>query len=271
MAHLTLSMNIAASFKFHTSEIDWCETNYQISDYIVEYWNTISNIPTLLLAIYSYWSWQKTNGNGPFLTNLMTHFGLLHLIFILIPIFSTYFHASLSYMGQVTDELSILVFVILIEPVFMTKCYKVLLSLVVLMLSPSSNRILLAVYGFISVWTFSTELENFIHVKPMSDLPEETNSNDLEIGASGTSFACNSGEARNQRDFYECKRYFQTTMYLSGIATLFWIIDIVFCDYLVMSLHWIWHLLSGLALFYAIKFLLLRDLIKKSYNFKMLN
>ena len=37
-------------------------------------------------------------------------------MFIAIPIFSMHFHATLSYAGQCLDELSILAFVILLEP-----------------------------------------------------------------------------------------------------------------------------------------------------------
>ena len=37
-----------------SSTIDWCEENYQVSLYIAEFWNTISNLSFVVLALYGY-------------------------------------------------------------------------------------------------------------------------------------------------------------------------------------------------------------------------
>ena len=33
----------------HTSEIDWCETNYAVTPHVAEFWNTLSSLPMLLV------------------------------------------------------------------------------------------------------------------------------------------------------------------------------------------------------------------------------
>jgi len=33
------------------------------------------------------------------------------------------------------------------------------------------------------------------------------------------------------------------------LSIIFWIIDLVFCNYLIISLHWIWHIISAIALY----------------------
>jgi hypothetical protein len=40
-----------------TSTIDWCEENYEVTNYVAEFWNTLSNLVIILLPLYGiYWS-----------------------------------------------------------------------------------------------------------------------------------------------------------------------------------------------------------------------
>jgi dihydroceramidase len=42
-----------------TATIDWCEINYEVTYYIAEFWNTISNLVMILFPMYSlYWSYN---------------------------------------------------------------------------------------------------------------------------------------------------------------------------------------------------------------------
>ena len=67
-----------------TSTIDWCEINYEVTYYIAEFWNTISNLEMIILPVYGiYWSFKKSfqanefekkNANNPYSNKLNTQF-----------------------------------------------------------------------------------------------------------------------------------------------------------------------------------------------------
>ena len=46
----------------HTATIDWCESNYAVTSYIAEFWNTVSNLVMILFPMYGiYWSWKHSS------------------------------------------------------------------------------------------------------------------------------------------------------------------------------------------------------------------
>ncbi|KNC49359.1 alkaline ceramidase 3 [Thecamonas trahens ATCC 50062] len=82
-----------------TSSIDWCEDNYAVSYYVAEWWNTLSNIPIVILCILA---WHKAHHRSTFLP---PHLRSAYLWLLLVFCGSTVFHATLSYAGQLLDEL----------------------------------------------------------------------------------------------------------------------------------------------------------------------
>lgn len=83
-----------------TSTIDWCESNYEVSYYIAEFWNTVSNFIIVLLSLTGYIYAKKDN--------LETRFLVINLFSLLVGIGSALFHGTLLYHTQLMDEIPLL-------------------------------------------------------------------------------------------------------------------------------------------------------------------
>ncbi|CAB1331380.1 unnamed protein product [Coregonus sp. 'balchen'] len=96
------SEKMTGVFSYESSYLDWCEANYRHSEHIVEYFNTMSSLfffvisPIMLYLLHPYARER----------NLAVH--LVWIMMIFVGLFSPYFHMTLSFMGQMLDELSIL-------------------------------------------------------------------------------------------------------------------------------------------------------------------
>ena len=100
-------------FSYESGKIDWCEPNYLHSAYIVEYWNSISNIIFFILGIYGF-LYCKIN-------RLKSSFKTMIIVYILIGVTSMYFHATLSLFGQISDEVSIYILIIIMSDEYINK------------------------------------------------------------------------------------------------------------------------------------------------------
>ena len=89
-------------FEYMSSPMRWCETiqgnAFLYSEHIVEFWNTLTSFIFCILAIYGY------------INN--RHLDVIPWIYLFsIGITSAWFHATLSFMGQFCDELSIILLI----------------------------------------------------------------------------------------------------------------------------------------------------------------
>jgi len=81
-----------------TSSHDWCESNYVVTSYIAEFWNTLSSLPIAALGLFGMvytFSSQKTYK----LSFLLAYIGL-----VIVGLGSALFHATLRFEAQMADE-----------------------------------------------------------------------------------------------------------------------------------------------------------------------
>ncbi|THH27670.1 hypothetical protein EUX98_g6519 [Antrodiella citrinella] len=80
-----------------TATLDWCEANYQFSNYVAETANTFSNLFTMGMAIYGASQVKAASLPGRYLAG--------YTGFALVGLGSFIFHATLLYEAQLADEL----------------------------------------------------------------------------------------------------------------------------------------------------------------------
>ncbi|XP_024371916.1 alkaline ceramidase [Physcomitrium patens] len=79
-----------------TASTEWCEKNYEVTPMVAEFYNTISNVPGIILAIIGlYYAISQ---------KFERRFSVLHLSTIALCIGSSLFHATLKYAQQQSDE-----------------------------------------------------------------------------------------------------------------------------------------------------------------------
>jgi dihydroceramidase len=77
-----------------TASIDWCERNYVVTEYIAEFWNSISNV---FFIIFSLWGLHQVK-------RMETRFTSLYSCVLLVGLGSIAFHSTLRHVGQQGDE-----------------------------------------------------------------------------------------------------------------------------------------------------------------------
>ncbi|XP_053211590.1 alkaline ceramidase 3-like [Panonychus citri] len=93
-----------------TSTIDWCETNYEMSYYIAEFWNTLSNLTFILPPLIAFAHLRRYEIDFLFLSPL------LYLSFVGLG--SAAFHMTLKYEMQLWDEMTMIWEALLVGYIF---------------------------------------------------------------------------------------------------------------------------------------------------------
>ncbi|KAG0246238.1 Alkaline ceramidase [Mortierella sp. GBA43] len=89
-ASSSLAYNQLGYWSPNTASVDWCESNYEVSFYIAEFWNTISNFASLLLVILGRYLFPTRD----------VRFQVLFWTCGIVSIGSTLFHGTLRHKMQ---------------------------------------------------------------------------------------------------------------------------------------------------------------------------
>lgn len=92
-----MDSTIAGFWGNRTATIDWCEKNYEVTYYIAEFWNTVTNLIMILLPL---WGIREI-----FKQNLDRRFICSYLFLMVVGFGSWSFHMTLLYSMQLMDEL----------------------------------------------------------------------------------------------------------------------------------------------------------------------
>lgn len=213
-----------------TATIDWCESNYEFSYYIAEFWNTLSNLAFVVPQIAQYIALSRYK-------SVELPFRLAFLSLALVGIGSFCFHMTLSKTMQMFDETSMIL-------VSLHGFY-----LLYIISKPNANkRLLVAVlicYGlvFLALYLFLVAWPIFHHT------------------AFGLLVYASIFIGYKLKKYYSPHYKFWTVLTLQHLAFAFWLFDKHYCDLLTafrenhvpaflrpaFQFHALWHLLMGLA------------------------
>lgn len=229
-----------------TSNIVWCEEKYAYSTKIAEFWNTLSNAPFMLLALY-YLVMGSQLG-------LKVRYYVIYLFLLLVGIGSAAFHAALSYEAQLLDELPMMLLVGQAIWCLYADAGKQVVG------TGSGKKITLAaiVYGAIALGTLIYVLWNRFYV--------------FHILFSLLTLVCVIGGLYRCRQRAEASGPMLLALLLSILAFVLWILDSLACSALrqqrlrlsipwkaLLQLHAWWHLLTSLAVAWFVGGLIISD------------
>jgi hypothetical protein len=88
---------------FSNSSINWCEYDYKYSNYIAEFWNTLTGLTLCITGIYLY-----------HINKQQKHYILIwsNILLFIVGIGTILFHGTLIYLWQLFDEIPMLLLVI---------------------------------------------------------------------------------------------------------------------------------------------------------------
>ena len=196
-------LSYATYTQYSSSEVDWCEKNYERSEHIIEYYNSYSSLIIFLFGFIGYYYVKRS---------------ILFVMLGIIGLSSFYFHATLSFAGQILDELSISIILMLI----IKKIYK------------DNINILHLTYAFFAIqfviqftYPFFNRFALFTYSVPIL-----------------YKIKCEFTQHNKYAIFTICSLFF--------LSVVCWLFDFVCSDAMCIQFHAIWHCLIGVMAFLAI-------------------
>ena len=185
---------------YESSEIDWCEDNYRVNPYVAEFVNTISNIllvifPVFLIRSNIWRSYLQHVSVGPQISLYMISVAGLG---------SVYFHGTLSLMGQFLDEIAQLWGFTIVYAFFFPARFlpKIIPRAIFILIGAALTLMWFIDPNIYRFWSFSICIPTWIVI---------------------------SREYSNGKNSHVLW-YFVFGFRLFCICTIFWLVDILFCD-----------------------------------------
>lgn len=95
-----------AVLQFGSATADHCESNYAVSPWIAEWWNTVSSLFMFAVGLGGMAvAVQRRSGNGRLLP---VWFPVMYLALGVVGLGSAWFHGTLSWAGQMADQIPML-------------------------------------------------------------------------------------------------------------------------------------------------------------------
>jgi len=237
--------NLPGYWGQRTSAVDWCESNYQWSHYIAEFFNTITSLPAAFLAFYSMYLTYKYGYDK--------RFYLVNSLVAMVGIGSAAFHGTLLYTGQILDEL----------PMVYT-CTALLYTVMELESTDKKavNKYLAPfLIGFLTVFTgvylylpdfFIFFLVGFI------------------LGVLTLVYQCSKIFRKPTTVFHQKVCIMAAVCFYIGGWLFFWIPEVLFCDNLKsFNFHALWHVTSTLGCTVMVLFMIFQRELHRGRNPQM--
>lgn len=213
-----------------TATIDWCESNYELSYYIAEFWNTLSNLAFIVPQLTQYIALSKHK-------SVELVFRRAFLSLALVGLGSLCFHMTLARPMQMFDETSMIL-------VSLHGFY-----LLYIIREPTVNKKLLTAllicYGliFFGLYIFLVDWPIFHHT------------------TFGLLVYASAGIGYQLKQVYGTRYKFWTIIAVQHLGFIFWLIDKHYCETLTkfreshmpaffrpaFQFHALWHMFMGLG------------------------
>lgn len=236
------------------STVDWCEENYAVTDFIAEFWNTITFIPILVSAIY----WRSL---FPRLFVFDRSFHHVFWYLVTVSIGTALFHGTLLYKYQLVDELPMVLLsskyvsllltfrhlIVFDNSPFIKMCiefcirirYSVLYLIIISYFFNGTLQITFF-HGFLKLYeiiVFYLVYQMKISISEMSHYNQNFHNYKYKIG-----------------------HHIRLGLLSYSVAGLLWVLDHLFCDHIqFLQLHAFWHIISSIGIYH------LNSIISYSY------
>ncbi len=206
--------------------------DYAISHFVAEWWNTLSNMPPLLLGVIGYMvagRLFRERRSGVVQTVQPRAARLGYFILIIVFAGSALFHMTLTYLGQLLDEL----------PMILGACYLHYL------LHPKPSTPF--AFFLLSLAAFITYLMAAMRDSPLP----------LQLCYSGVvlGLVVRCVLIRRAEPMLRDLRLLERGVFIYHLGAAAWLLDQNFCTQLrFLHLHAWWHLLAGVGVYFTIQF-----------------